>query len=165
MFVHAGTLLYGKVDQVPGLLHVATQFLHVNFVPLWPMSSFVVIEGIERNEDDPPGVAIAMNYRSVFFAWLRTGMTVGGGAAALSAMIEGFRCLTHRGDAPYAAAMAVASVVLFGLLPLTYRLTRATPLRALALARKANIEPEIVAGYFVNYPTLPSPEELDGQGV
>lgn len=165
MFVHAGTHLYGKVDQVPGLLHVGTQFFHVNFVPLVPMASFVVLDGVERKEDDAPGVPIPLNGKSLFFAWLRSGMYIGGGLAAAGGVIEAFRCIGNRGDGEYAAGLAVAAVVLLGLLPLTYRLTRAAPLRALALARLANIEPEVVAPFFVNHPSLPNPEELDRQGI
>jgi hypothetical protein len=59
--------------------------------------------------------------------------------------------------------MAVVALVLFAVLPLTYRLTRAAPFRALALARHVDIEPEDVAAYFVHHPAL-----LDGpdrQGV
>jgi hypothetical protein len=165
MFVHAGMSLYGKVDQVPGLLHVATQFFHVNFVPLVPTGSFVVIEGIERKDDDPPGIPIGYHFRSLLFAWIRAGLWIGGGWAAIAAIIEAFRCLHHRGDPGFAAAMAVLSLVLFAILPATYRLTRAAPLRAVALARLADIEPEVVAGFFINHPSLANPEELDRQGI
>ena len=81
MFVHAGMSLYGKVDQVPGLLHVATRFFHVNFVPLFPTGSFVVIEGIERPDNAPPGVPIGHHFRSILFAWVARGC--GSAAAAL----------------------------------------------------------------------------------
>jgi hypothetical protein len=163
MFVHAGLSLYGKVDQVPGLLHVATQFFHVNFVPLIPLGSYVVIEGVEPKNDAPPGVPIAFSYRSLFFAWLRAGIIMGGGGAAMVAIIEGFRLLHRHGRPGFAAAMAVLALVLFAVLPLTYRLTRATPFRALALARLADIEPEDVAPFFVHHPALV--EELDRQGI
>jgi hypothetical protein len=163
MFVHAGMTMYGKVDQVPGLLHVGTQFFHVNFIPLIPLGSYVVIEGVEVKEDQPPGVPISFNFRSLFFAWLRAGLIAGGVFAAMAAIIEGFRLLHRHGQPGFAAAMAVLALVLFAVLPLTYRLTRATPFRALALARHADIEPEAVAPFFVHHPALV--EDLDRQGI
>jgi hypothetical protein len=165
MFVHAGTHLYGKVDQVPGLLHVGTQFFHVNFVPLIPTGSFIILEGVERKEDEGPGIAIPLDYRSMFYAWLRTALMVGGGLAFITAAIEGFRCLARHGDGAYAAGMAVVGVVLAAFLPFTYRMTRAAPLRALGLARLAGIEPEVVAKYFVNHPSLADIEQFDRQGA
>jgi hypothetical protein len=164
MFFHVGTQLYGKVDQVPGLLHVGTQFFHLNFVPLVPMGSYVVLEGRPAS-DDTPGVPIEWSRKSVFFGWLRAALWIGASALLVSAIVEAIRCLENKGDWLDVGGQALAAIVLFVLLPLTYRMTRASPLRALALAKVAGLEPEVVAKYFVNHPSLPSPEELDGQGA
>jgi hypothetical protein len=39
-----GEDLFGKVDQVPGLCHVRTRFLHVMFFPLGPTASFLIVK-------------------------------------------------------------------------------------------------------------------------
>jgi hypothetical protein len=44
MFVLGGTNFYGKIDRVPGLFYVATQFSHIFYVPLIPMGTHLVIE-------------------------------------------------------------------------------------------------------------------------
>ena len=36
-----GSRLYGKVDNVKGLFHVATKFGHFDYFPLFPMGSWV----------------------------------------------------------------------------------------------------------------------------
>ncbi|MGI9430407.1 MAG: hypothetical protein ACR2NM_17225 [Bythopirellula sp.] len=44
MLVVWGTKLYGKVDEIEGLGHVATQFGHLFWIPLLPMNSYFVTE-------------------------------------------------------------------------------------------------------------------------
>jgi hypothetical protein len=39
MIIVWGSRLYGKVDAVPGLFHVATRFGHIWYLPLIPMGS------------------------------------------------------------------------------------------------------------------------------
>jgi hypothetical protein len=56
------------VDQVPGVLHVATQFYHVNYLPLYPVKSYII------REEDGLGVPIPLNYRSMLMAWARLGL-------------------------------------------------------------------------------------------
>lgn len=71
--------MFGKVDEVPGLFHVATRFGHVNYVPLAPSQSFVVlnmpVEGGTRGAFR--GVPIRMSRKSVIVAWLRAVAVVG----------------------------------------------------------------------------------------
>jgi hypothetical protein len=68
MFFIFGHRLLGKVDQVPGVLHVATQFYHVNYLPLYPVKSYII------REEDGLGVPIPLNYRSMLMAWARLGL-------------------------------------------------------------------------------------------
>jgi hypothetical protein len=68
MFFIFGHRLFGKVDQVPGVLHVATQFYHVNYLPLYPVKSYII------REEDGLGVPIPLNYRSMLMAWARFGL-------------------------------------------------------------------------------------------
>jgi hypothetical protein len=164
MFFHVGTHLYGKVDQVPGLLHVGTQFFHLNFVPLVPMGSYLVLHGVS-NSDETPGMPIPWSRKSVFFGWGRAALWIGATSLLVSAAVEAIRCLENQGDWVEAGGMALGAIVMFVLLPISYRLTHASPLRALELAKIAGIEPEVVAKYFVYHSSLASPEELDRQGA
>jgi hypothetical protein len=70
-----GTRLFGKVDAVPGLFHVATKFAHVNFLPLIPLEGWLVF-GEEGN--GWRGIQIPMSGKSVAVAWIRFLLIVGG---------------------------------------------------------------------------------------
>lgn len=76
MIIVWGTKLYGRVDQVEKEMHIATQFFHVQFIPLIPLRSFIV-----SNYTDSQGeferIPIAMSLKSVFAAYLRTGLIIG----------------------------------------------------------------------------------------
>lgn len=63
-----GTRLYGKTDQVPGFFHVATKFAHVQYLPLIPYGSYVVVS---TNGDSFRGVPIPLSGKSVMLAWAR----------------------------------------------------------------------------------------------
>ena len=64
-----GTDFFGKVDEVPGVFHVATRFDHVFFLPVLPLRSYVILHGTGK---PPLGVKIKMSFRSVLLAWTRT---------------------------------------------------------------------------------------------
>ena len=67
-----GTRLFGETDRVPGLFHVATRFFHIDFLPLVPISSYVVFEtrrgGTTRSSG---GIAIPVSGKSIVVAWIR----------------------------------------------------------------------------------------------
>lgn len=75
----AGTRTMGKVDDVPGVGHVATQFFHVWFFPLVPLRSLVVEDGAER------AVSIPMSWKSVAVGYFRGWALMGGIAFLLLA--------------------------------------------------------------------------------
>src|SRR4030095_4688962 len=78
MIVFFGTRKYGKVDHVPGLFYVATDFFYVQFVPLFPTGSVLMLDdGSDR------GVKLGLNGKSVLFTYLRAGSIVGGIIAAI----------------------------------------------------------------------------------
>jgi hypothetical protein len=64
-----GTRLLGKVDAVPGLGHVATRFFHVNFLPLIPTQSYLVLA---RTGKSFRGIPIPLSFKSLVIAWVRT---------------------------------------------------------------------------------------------
>jgi hypothetical protein len=66
MIVVFGSTLYGKVESVPGVCHVATRFLHFFFVPLFPTGSWLVVDKRERAEGGAEAIKLpAMHWGSV----------------------------------------------------------------------------------------------------
>lgn len=102
-----GSRLFGKVDAVGSLFHVATRFAHVWYIPLFPLGSWIVTE---ESGNGWRGFQIPLNLKSVFVAWLR-------GALVVAALVCGFMAMTatERSQSPVPmtilAAAAVASMV------------------------------------------------------
>lgn len=81
MHIVWGTALYGKVDEVPRVCHVATLFGHLYHVPLVPLGSYAVFS---QDKTGVRGAALPLSYKSVFAAWLRTGIIVAAFAAFIA---------------------------------------------------------------------------------
>lgn len=129
-----GTRLYGKVDEVPGMGHVATVFFHINFVPLIPTKTWFVLD---QTSEGWNGAPVSMSGKSILVAWMRT-------ACVLSFLIGGFVAFIayndHRGDWSTPAAFAVAGALgFFGLR--TRPFMRASYERALELAEPLGLTP------------------------
>jgi hypothetical protein len=78
-----GFRLYGKVDQVGNSCYVATKFFHVGLVPLIPLDSWVVLpDSVQDHEffNEWRGKRIPLNWKSIFFAWLRLTLIIPAGA-------------------------------------------------------------------------------------
>ena len=157
MLVIHGTSLYGKVDQVKGLFHVATLFFHINWVPVIPRKSYLIFEG-KAAKRAPQGVPIGISGKSILFAWGRFLLLIGGCLALpLGCMLA---ALEARGpeSATLALVAATLPIVSIACLILSYRFCHARPERALELARLAGIEPAQLAEFFAERMT---PEEED----
>jgi hypothetical protein len=145
-----GTKTYGKVDHLPGLFYVSTTFFHVNFVPLFPTGSYLIIDdGKER------GMKIGWSGKSIFFAWMRALAFAGGIGLACLGVFE--LAEHHIVPAVILVAMGILGVLFFFL---SYKLARPGPRRALRIASQAGIAPEILARYFVETNML-QPDELE----
>lgn len=81
-----GRRLMGETDAVPGLFHVKTQFFHVDFIPLVPIKSYLVLT--VAGEMDR-AVEIPVSGKSVLAAWMRFLSVV----ALLLAVVFGFSAL------------------------------------------------------------------------
>lgn len=64
MFIIFGSRAFGKVDQVPGVCHVATKFAHVQYIPLIPTGTYAIF-------DDEHAVKIQFSIKSAATAWFR----------------------------------------------------------------------------------------------
>ena len=134
-----GTQNYGKVDRIPGVGHVCTQFFHINFVPLCPVRSFFIFEGVGSGD---VGVSIPWSPKSILVAWLRGGLVVGAFAAAIFGLVR----FTDSKDAPadplLATLLLLGAAGLVGLFFLTYRL---------GLIAHANYERAVSLGHRIGF--------------
>jgi len=131
MIVFFGTQNYGKVDHVPGLFFVASSFFYINFVPLFPTGSYLIIDDGKQR-----GFRLGLSGKSVVFAYLRALLLCGGIVAVALGLMEVSK---H----PHVAAGLIGAGVVAGLLFfLTYKITKPSPRRALRLASQAGIPPE-----------------------
>ncbi len=144
MFIMFGSQFYGKVDHVPGLFYVSTRFAHLNYVPLAPTGSFLILDGTE-SDGNFRGVPVGLSAKSVIMGYLRAAMFLGCLALA------GFGIAKVSHDSTLGGAMIVGAILIIPLFFLSYRLTRPGPARALLLAQRAGIEPEVVAKHFVKH--------------
>jgi len=132
-----GTSLYGKCDEVPGLFHVATNFVHIYYIPLLPTGSHVVLG---KEGDTWHGAPCGLSLKSLFIAWMRTAAIVtiiGGGVLFMAVMVdEDFTGMMMIG--------ALCAVAIFFLI-WSYRaqvIARASYRRAMQLADKIGLSDE-----------------------
>jgi hypothetical protein len=160
MIIFHGTRYYGKVDHVPGLFHVATLFFHVQFIPLIPLGSYLVLEGRKQN-GGLPAIEMRWSARSVLLAWIRVAI-IGAGLTSLVLLMISFLEWSEGKNVPR-ERLAAGLVLGAGsslLLWVSYRLTRAKATRALRLAAETGIPPEVVAQFFASRLTDEELEQL-----
>jgi hypothetical protein len=123
-----GQKMYGKVDRVPGLCYVVTQFAHLNFLPLIPTGGYIIIEGTESGGEFR-GKPIGLSLKSVFAGYVRVWLiTLICGAISLSNL------LGHTGQTPVppAAVALLVAVAVCGVLPLAVPGKRGGMIQAVA---------------------------------
>lgn len=139
-----GGRLFGKVEQVPGLFHVATQFFHVNFVPLVPTKSWLVLHGSEKSglgRTSWQGIELrSIRWGSVGMAWLRLGLLV----ALLVGGIGSMALLGNAEDRASATVMLALTVGALAALVASYRIVRATGESLRKLGKDPNVPAELV---------------------
>jgi hypothetical protein len=143
MFVHIGQHYYGKVDVVPDLCHVSTRFFHVNFVPLIPLESSIILAGTGVN-GEPRTVKTSLSFKSVLTAWLRAVLYVvalGGLLLGILVTAEYFSRGGQVADSAVWGVWVVAAGAAFALV-LTYRFNRASYDRTLRLAEELGLKPD-----------------------
>lgn len=105
MIIVWGTKLCGKVDQVPGLCWVSTQFAHLYYIPLVPTGSYAVFA---EDGDGWQGKQISLSWKSVFAAWIRTVLVLVAIAGVVVGLIGMF---DHRGPYPGMIGTGIALLV------------------------------------------------------
>ncbi len=127
-----GHRLYGKVDAVPGVGHVATKFFHLDFVPLVPTETWLVTQ---QSGKSWRGVKIPFSAKSIFMAWGRAACLMVGVGAAIAALVQGIGGRTDTAVVVGWAVISAAAWALFALVK-THRLfNRASYPRACQLAK------------------------------
>ena len=143
MIVFYGTQLYGKVDKVPMLGHVATSFFYIQFVPLIPLGSYLVLE------DGQGSIGVGFSFKSLLVAWLRTalvfatfGLLVAGIISLGEQSIPGM--IVSIGGAIFCVAAMVGSYFIPFIGQASYE-------RAMALADQIGVKPEFRLTLDVHY--------------
>lgn len=138
MVVIYGTRLYGKCDRWPGAFYVVTKFAHLNFVPLFPTESWIVLEGTESGGSFRGVKMQSLAAKSVLFGWFRA-------FCVIAALVAGFATLVSMQPRPENALVpgfcAAGAVIGFAL---THWLGAASPERARQLALEARFPPVAV---------------------
>jgi hypothetical protein len=144
MIFIAGRGLYGRVDDVPGLFYVKTSFVHVYYVPLIPVGSYLIFEGTET-DNGFQGVKIGFSLKSILATWLRAALVIG--VIFFVFVATALLCNDQEPKPLEAAKMALWAAAFFGAFLVTQRYSHAGPYRALRLARAAGIPEEVVQGH------------------
>ena len=155
-----GTQLYGKVDHLPGLFYVATQFGHIWFVPLVPVGSYLILDdGKER------GISIGLSGKSVLFAYGRLALFIGGVIAFIMTLVKGRQFIDDKADLLTFMLPVVAVPICFYLLYRSYRNNHPSPQRAVEIAKAAGLPVEIVAQYLAITGAIPGVQDVQPAGA
>jgi hypothetical protein len=140
-----GGRLFGKVEQVPGLFHVATQFFHVNFVPLFPTKSWLVLHGSEKTgfgHNSWQGIELgSIRWGSVGVAWLRLGLFVALLTSGFGATVTLLGGGAERTTGMWMSALAVGCFAAF---VASYRIVRANADSLRRLGADPNVPADLV---------------------
>jgi hypothetical protein len=158
-----GQKLYGKVDHVPGLFYVSTRFFHLDYVPLIPLGSFIVMEGTEQ-DGNFKGMPVPLSGKSIFFGWLRAALLIAAVVGVVLLILGAIELADPRRNQDWTKAGIGIGVSLAAVLLLwgSYRISRAGPMRALDLADKAGIPPEVLTECLARSKILRQPELAPG---
>lgn len=108
-----GTRLFGGTDEVPGLFHVSTKFFHIDFLPLCPLTSYLVLK---RRSGSFQGVEMPLSGKSVALAYARALATV----AALGTGIWFAVAVSDNEDDDYYSTTSSSSNSKAWMIPLGY---------------------------------------------
>lgn len=139
MVIVWGSSLYGKVDTVPGLCHVATKFGHLWYIPLIPMGSWIVLS---QDGNGWQGKEVGFSFKSFLMAWFRTACVVGIFAGIIGAIV-GFGAMNRGGNVTIPIAWVILSLVSIGVMFFSYRIPgfgRASHARAREIAEELGLD-------------------------
>jgi hypothetical protein len=143
--MHIGSSYYGKVDVVPNLCHVATRFLHVNFVPIVPIGTYIIPNGNGKRHFGGD-LKTFLSFKSILTAWMRGGLmaiAICLGIAGIIVTSEYFGARRQADVFPIVLVwgMFVAALFFFWV---SYWFNRASYERALQLGTELGLEREVI---------------------
>jgi hypothetical protein len=147
-----GNRLFGKVDQVPGLGHVATRFFHIDYVPLIPYEGWLVTTA---NGKAWRGVKIPISAKSLLIAWGRTAGVVAGVGGVIGAVAMMNQYNVTSGSIFSMLALAVLGWGFFAFTKLHKSCTRASYKRACELGKLAKLSDDHMAAIAKAYGEAP----------
>ncbi|MGD9785842.1 MAG: hypothetical protein AB7U49_14270 [Hyphomicrobiaceae bacterium] len=104
MFLVAGSNLYGKCDAVPGRFFVGTNFVHLLFIPLIPLGTYLVREDEYEHgwlSGEWKGIPLGwFSPKSWIFAWLRAAFVSAALLVSWHLISGAFRSFFAGADAP-----------------------------------------------------------------
>ncbi|HUE73711.1 MAG TPA: DUF202 domain-containing protein [Pirellulaceae bacterium] len=143
MILFYGTQFYGKVDKVPMLGHVATSFFYIQFVPLIPLGSYLVLE------DGQGSLSVGFSFKSLLVAWLRTALVFGAVGLAIAGILATGNRSTLGMAASFGGAVAcIAAMIGSYFVPFV---GQASFERAMRLADQVGVKPEFRLTLEVHY--------------
>jgi hypothetical protein len=153
MIIIWGQRMFGKTDHVGNLFYVRTQFFHLWFIPLIPLTTYIVIAGSEQGTGFK-GMQTSMSLKSVLFGWLRAGCVIAGVFCLIAGLINFMSYLDKNSTEGLANALLCVGVLAgAGLLYwMTMYFSRASYHRAVELASELGISEEAVAHLYTAAP-------------
>jgi hypothetical protein len=153
MIIIWGQQMFGKTDHVGNLFYVRTQFFHVWYIPLVPLTTYIVLAGSEQGTGFK-GMQTSMSMKSVLFGWLRAACVI----AAIVSLIAGFINLISyldKNNTDDLALVFLCGGVLAGavlLYWLTVHFSKASYHRAVELASELGLSEQAVAQLYAAAP-------------
>jgi hypothetical protein len=66
-----GSFNVGRTDDVPSSCYVTTKFIHVWFLPIIPIGSYLIVEGVVDSYGIPREFPIPFSGKSLLLGWMR----------------------------------------------------------------------------------------------
>src|SRR5262245_55223767 len=110
MIIIFGQRRCGKVDEIPGLCYVHTQFVHVYYVPLIPTMSYIILAGSETGQGFR-GVRTSLSFKSILVGWVRTAAVLATIGGIIGAIASGIAYSEHQSPDALEGLILSASVV------------------------------------------------------
>jgi hypothetical protein len=157
-----GSATYGKIDQIPGVAHVATSFVHFQGFPLFPRQTYVVVEDAALSEkwrskgvpisrstwaikdpsNLPVGLPVPLRGKSVWLGYIRAILWVLLGISMIPALLVFVVIMPPEQRLMAVAICDLIPIVIGFTIWISYRLTLATPSRREELASFLGASPD-----------------------
>jgi hypothetical protein len=162
MIIIWGQRMFGKTDHVGNLFYLRTQFFHLWFIPLIPLTTYIVLAGSEQGTGFK-GMQTSMSFKSVLFGWLRAACVLAGVGCLIAGFVNLVSYLDKNDTDDLAIAFLCAGVVAGTVLLywLTLHFSRASYQRAVELASELGISEEAVAHLYAAAPEPPSSSKAE----